>query len=188
MRRAAFLFGEAPMPFDIRVLTDDDLPRAVAISGYSFNAPRNVDNEERTARARKANRPDWYLGTFEDGAMTSMMCMLPVAMYLNGAAIPFGAVSPVATAPEHRRKGHAGQTRPGDPVHPRRAQSHPVDDQAAQGLPADERDGHERDPHLRCRRGDDRHEDAAVDPGAQVPPADPRPSAQAGGRPSPASS
>jgi predicted acetyltransferase len=30
-------------------------------------------------------------------------------MYLNGAAIPFGAVSPVATAPEHRRKGHAGQ-------------------------------------------------------------------------------
>ena len=97
------------MPFEIRTLTDDDLPRAVAISGYSFNAPNHWENDDRIARARKANKPDWYLGTFEDGAMTSMMVMLPVEMYLNGAAIPFGAVSPVATAPEHRRKGHAGQ-------------------------------------------------------------------------------
>jgi len=97
------------MPFEIRTLTDDELPRAVAISGYAFNAPRDLTNDERTARARKANKPDWYLGTFEDSAMTSMMVMLPVEMYLNGAAIPFGAVSPVATAPEHRRKGHAGQ-------------------------------------------------------------------------------
>ena len=97
------------MPFEIRTLTDDELPRAVAISGYAFNAPRDLTIDERAARARKANKPDWYLGTFEDSAMTSMMVMMPVEMYLNGAAIPFGAVSPVATAPEHRRKGHAGQ-------------------------------------------------------------------------------
>nr|AHZ45596.1 GCN5-related N-acetyltransferase [uncultured bacterium] len=97
------------MPFEIRTLTDDDMARAVAISSYSFNAPDHWNNAERIERARKANRPDWYVGTFEDGAMTSMMVILPVEMYLNGAAIPFGAVSPVATAPEHRRKGHAGQ-------------------------------------------------------------------------------
>jgi predicted acetyltransferase len=97
------------MSFEIRVLTDDDLPQAVAISSYAFNAPDHWNNEARVERARNANRPDWYLGTFEDGVMTSMMQMLPVEMYLNGAPIPFGAVSPVATAPEHRRKGHAGQ-------------------------------------------------------------------------------
>ena len=98
------------MTFEIRTLTDDDLPRAVAITRYSFNAPNHWDtSEELVERARKANSPDWYLGTFEDGAMTSMMTMLPMEMYLNGAPIPFGAVSPVATAPEHRRKGHAGR-------------------------------------------------------------------------------
>jgi predicted acetyltransferase len=97
------------MAIDIRVLTDDELPDAVAISAYAFNAPDHWNNEDRIARARRANRADWYLGTFEDGAMTSMMEMLPVEMFLNGAAIPFGAVSPVATAPEHRRKGHAAQ-------------------------------------------------------------------------------
>jgi predicted acetyltransferase len=97
------------MPFEIRTLTDDEHSRAVDISNYSFNAPNHWDNAERIERSRKANQLDWYLGTFEDGAMTSMMVMFPVEMYLNGAAIPFGAVSPVATAPEHRRKGHAGQ-------------------------------------------------------------------------------
>jgi predicted acetyltransferase len=97
------------MTFEIRTLTEDDIPRAVGISAYSFNAPDHWSNEARIERARKAYRPEWYLGTFEDETMTSMMLMLPVEMYLNGAALPFGAVSPVATAPEHRRKGHAGQ-------------------------------------------------------------------------------
>jgi predicted acetyltransferase len=97
------------MSFEIRTLTDDDIPRAVAISGYAFNAPDHWNNDARLDRALKARRADWYLGTFENSAMTSMMTMLPVEMFLNGAAIPFGAVSPVATAPEHRRKGHAGQ-------------------------------------------------------------------------------
>ena len=29
-------------------------------------------------------------------------------MRINGGAIPFGAVSPVANSPLHRRKGHTG--------------------------------------------------------------------------------
>jgi predicted acetyltransferase len=97
------------MTFEIRTLTDADVARAVAISGYAFNAPDHWNNDARLERALEARRADWYLDTFEDGAMTSMMTMLPGEMFLNGAAIPFGAVSPVATAPEHRRKGHAGQ-------------------------------------------------------------------------------
>ncbi len=96
------------MTLEIRTLTDDDLPAATAISSYSFNAP-NRDYSDYTARARRAHKPDWYLGSFEDGVMTAMMVMLPTEMYLNGATIPFGAVSPVATSPEHRRKGHAAQ-------------------------------------------------------------------------------
>jgi predicted acetyltransferase len=97
------------MALEIRTVNDDEIPQAVAISAYAFNAPNHYENEERIERAWRANQADWYLATFQDGVMTSMMVMLPVEMYLNGATIPLGAVSPVATAPEHRRKGHAGQ-------------------------------------------------------------------------------
>ncbi|HEX5370957.1 MAG TPA: GNAT family N-acetyltransferase, partial [Dehalococcoidia bacterium] len=96
------------MSIEIRTLTDDDLPAAVAISSYSFNAP-NRDYSDYLTRARRVGKPEWYLGSFADGDMTAMMVTLPTEMYLNGTTIPFGAVSPVATAPEHRRQGHAAQ-------------------------------------------------------------------------------
>jgi predicted acetyltransferase len=34
--------------------------------------------------------------------------MLPIPMRINGAALSFGAVGPVVTLPQHRRKGHVG--------------------------------------------------------------------------------
>jgi predicted acetyltransferase len=100
------------MAFQIRILNADELEEASRISQYAFNAPARHDDalfQQRIERTRNFYQPDWYLGSFEDGEMTSMMCMIPNQMYINGTALDFGTVSPVASSPLHRRKGHAGQ-------------------------------------------------------------------------------
>jgi predicted acetyltransferase len=100
------------MALEIRILTENEIEEAFRISQYSFNAPARHDEQlfqDRFARGREFYEPDWHLGSFEDGEMTSMMCMIPNQMYINGAALDFGTVSPVASSPLHRRKGHAGQ-------------------------------------------------------------------------------
>jgi predicted acetyltransferase len=95
------------MSFEVRTLTSEEMADAAAISAYAFNAPGRHEMTELAERLRRTSQPDWFLGSFEDGEMTAMMCVLPVEMYLNGGTLPFGAVSPVASSPLHRRKGHA---------------------------------------------------------------------------------
>jgi predicted acetyltransferase len=95
------------MSLEIRTITSDEIEAAERISTEAFGGnSRNMT--EAVERARRFYQPDWYLGAFEDGEMTSMMRILPFAMRINGRAIPFGAVSPVANSPLHRRKGHTG--------------------------------------------------------------------------------
>ncbi len=96
------------MSFEIRKLTLDDLEEAMLLDAHAFGDERRHDVAPQVEKARNRFDSDLYLGVFEDGEMTSMMCTVPVEIYLNGGLIPLGAVSPVANSPLHRRKGHSG--------------------------------------------------------------------------------
>jgi predicted acetyltransferase len=97
------------MAIEIRSLVnEEELDAATRISAQAFASPFRHDMAGSLQRAREASKPEWHLGVFEAGEMTSMMCIIPNEMYINGAALSFGTVSPVASSPLHRRKGHAG--------------------------------------------------------------------------------
>jgi predicted acetyltransferase len=99
------------MGFEIRTITTEEMAEAGAISAYAFGSDRRHDPErmaEAADKARERYSPDWYLGAFEASEMTAMMRIIPSEMHINGGRIGFGAVSPVASLPQHRRKGHSG--------------------------------------------------------------------------------
>jgi predicted acetyltransferase len=97
------------MNLEIRPIRDDEVEQAEAITGYAFNASDRANLQERVERFRRFYSTDWTLAAFEDGGeMTTYMQVLPFVMRINGRGIPFGAVSPVAASPVHRRKGHTG--------------------------------------------------------------------------------
>jgi predicted acetyltransferase len=93
---------------EIRPIKDEDIEQAEAISGYAFNSNDRQNVAQRAEQHRRFYSADWSLAAFEDGEMTTYMRMLPFVMRINGGGIPFGAVSPVAASPLHRRKGHTG--------------------------------------------------------------------------------
>ena len=97
------------MSLEIRPITDDEIERAEFITAYSFNSPRLRDLAAAAEEARRFYRNEWSLASFESGEMTAFIRVLPFAMRINGRGLPFGAVGPVVTAPEHRRKGHVGK-------------------------------------------------------------------------------
>ena len=96
------------MALEIRPITDDEVERAEFITAYSFNSPERRDLAPAVERARRLFPTEWSLASFEDGEMTAFIRVLPLAMRINGHGLPFGAVGPVVTSPEHRRKGHVG--------------------------------------------------------------------------------
>ncbi len=96
------------MSFEIRRLTLNDLEEAMLLDAHAFASERRHDIAPMVERARERFDSDTYLGVFEAGEMTSMMRTVPVQMYLNGGQLALGAVSPVASSPLHRRKGHSG--------------------------------------------------------------------------------
>jgi len=96
------------MTLQIRTLAADEMEEAVRISADAFNSDNRHNLAPSVEQARVFYQPDWHLAAFEDGEMTAMMPMLPFAMRINGRAIPFAAVGPVASSPLHRRKGHTG--------------------------------------------------------------------------------
>ena len=97
------------MSFEVRTLASAaEIAEADLIAAHAFGSSRRHTMGESVERFADKFPPEWYVGAFEDGEMTSMMRTLPVEMYINGAALSFGAVSPVANSPLHRRKGHSG--------------------------------------------------------------------------------
>src|SRR5690606_4877171 len=96
------------MSLDLRVLTEGELPAAESVFAHAFGMPNRHELEDRMERVRERFEPEWYLGAFEGEELTSMMRIIPNEMYINGALISFGTVSPVANSPLHRRKGHTG--------------------------------------------------------------------------------
>ncbi len=96
------------MALEIRPITDDEVERAEFIRAYSFNTPDRFDLTASAERSRRFFPNDWSLAAFDDGEMAAFMRTIPMAMRINGRALSFGAVGPVVSLPQHRRKGHVG--------------------------------------------------------------------------------
>jgi predicted acetyltransferase len=96
------------MTLEIRPITDDEIEQAAFISAYSFNSPDRRDLTRSIDQTRRFYSNDWSLASFEDGEMTAFIRTLPFAMRINGRGLSFGAVGPVVSLPQHRRKGHVG--------------------------------------------------------------------------------
>lgn len=93
---------------EIRVLKADEIEQAETVFAHAFGFANRHDLGEHMERIRQRVEPEWYLGAFEGEELTSMMRIIPNEMYINGAAIGFGTVSPVAGSPLHRRQGYTG--------------------------------------------------------------------------------
>jgi predicted acetyltransferase len=89
---------------DIRVLTADDIERWKLVNSTAFNDPPEV-----TEREVSLYEPDWTLAAFVDGELQACVSSIPFELWLEGAAVPMGGVSSVATMPEYRRQGLAGE-------------------------------------------------------------------------------
>src|SRR6185503_18879483 len=96
------------MAFEVRNLqNDDEMAAASLISSQAFGSPARFDIAPFAEKLRSLYRPEDHIGAFEDGELTAFMHVIPRSMRINGAALGFGAVSPVASSALHRRKGHA---------------------------------------------------------------------------------
>ena len=96
------------MSLEIRPITDDEIEQAEYITAYSFNSARRGDLTEAVEQAKEFYSNDWSLASFEDGEMTAFIRTIPFAIRINGHGLSFGAVGPVVSLPQHRRKGHVG--------------------------------------------------------------------------------
>jgi predicted acetyltransferase len=95
------------MAVEIRSLTQDGLEAAVAMGIRAF-AGAGADVGRDIERQLSLYPPEWYLGAYEGEELAAMMRTLPYAMHLNGGTALMGLVSPVASSPLYRRRGHAG--------------------------------------------------------------------------------
>ena len=95
------------MAVEVRTITQDELEAAVRLGIRAF-AGGTADIERDVEKELSLYPPDWILGAFEGGDLAAMMRVLPSGMYLNGGCISTGIVSPVASSPLYRRRGHAG--------------------------------------------------------------------------------
>ena len=96
------------MSHEIRQITDAEIEEAEFITAYSFNSRDRQDLTQAIERSRRFYPATWSIASFEDGEMTAFIRTIPFAMRLNGRGLPFAAVGPVVSLPQHRRKGHVG--------------------------------------------------------------------------------
>src|SRR3972149_2170664 len=95
------------MPIEIRPVRDDELDRAHFLIAYAFSGDRTDEGRQNMRHVEEMGGPS--LGLYEGGQMVACLRILPLAMLVNGGAIPLGGISAVACLPEHRRRGYVGQ-------------------------------------------------------------------------------
>jgi predicted acetyltransferase len=95
------------MSLEIRPIRESEIEQAEELTAYAFNNTERRDLAALVERA-KLFSVDWSLASFEDGEMTAFVRTVPFAQRINGRGLSFGAVGPVVSAPQHRRKGHVG--------------------------------------------------------------------------------
>jgi len=110
--QAAFDSGaksaDNPMTMDVkyRSLTADDVEQASYVEAVAFYGK---PTPERVETLRKFYPPEWTVGAFVDANLVADVRTVPMARRINGRAIGFGAVGPVACLAGYRRQGHVGK-------------------------------------------------------------------------------
>ncbi len=94
------------MNVQYRVLTRDDLEQAAYLEAVAFY---NQATPERVEQMRRFFPPEWTLGAFVEGRLVADVRTIPMARRINGGAMAFGAVGPVACLSGYRRQGHVGK-------------------------------------------------------------------------------
>ena len=96
----------ASMNVDYRPLTKDDAEQAVEVEALAFYTR---PTPERVEQWRELFQPEWTVGAFIDGKLVADVRTIPMARRINGSAIGFGGVGPVACLAAYRRQGHVGR-------------------------------------------------------------------------------
>jgi predicted acetyltransferase len=96
------------MALEIRPITDEEVEQAEYIRAYAFNQQNRQNLADELEMVRRVFPLEWSLASFEDGEMTAFIRTIPMAMRINGHGLSMGAVGPVVSLPQHRRKGHVG--------------------------------------------------------------------------------
>jgi predicted acetyltransferase len=91
---------------EYRPLTADDVEQSAYVEAVAFYGK---STPERVEQQRKFFPPEWTVGAFVDGKLVADIRTVPMARRINGRAIGFGAVGPVACLAGYRRKGHVGK-------------------------------------------------------------------------------
>ncbi|MDO8616674.1 MAG: GNAT family N-acetyltransferase [Dehalococcoidia bacterium] len=94
------------MSTEYRALTADDYEQAAYLEATAFYGR---STPERVEMLRQFFPPEWTVGAFADGKLVADVRAIPSARRINGGAIGFAAVGPVACLPAYRRQGHVGR-------------------------------------------------------------------------------
>ena len=93
------------MTVEYRVLTPEDIEQSVHVEAVAFYGKVTP---ERVELQRQYLPPDWTVGAFVDGRLVADVRTIPFNRRINGAAVGFGGVGPVACLAQYRRQGHVG--------------------------------------------------------------------------------
>lgn len=93
------------MTAEYRPLTANDLEQAAYVEAVAFYGQ---PSPERVELLRRYFPPEWTVAAFVEGRLVADVRTVPMARRMNGGAIPFGAVGPVACLAGYRRQGHIG--------------------------------------------------------------------------------
>lgn len=94
------------MTVEYRALRAEDVEQAAYLEAVAFYGP---PNPERVELLRKYYLPEWTVAAFVDGTLVADVRTVPMARRMNGGAMPFGTVGPVACLAGYRRQGHVGK-------------------------------------------------------------------------------
>jgi len=91
---------------EFRPLRPEDVEQAAYVEAVAFYRQPTL---RWTELIRRYFPPEWTVGAFVDGRLVADVRTMPTARRINGGAISYGAVGPVACLAEHRRKGHVNR-------------------------------------------------------------------------------
>jgi len=94
------------MPIEIREPGQDELDRFHFLVAYAFTGDRTEEGRQAFLHVEEMSSP---LALYDNGEMAACLRIIHLAMLVNGASLPLGGISAVASLPEHRRKGYIGQ-------------------------------------------------------------------------------
>jgi predicted acetyltransferase len=91
---------------EFRSLRPEDIEQAAYVEAVAFY---RQPTPQRTELFRRYLPPDWTVGAFAEGRLVADVRTMPTARRINGGAISYGAVGPVACLAQHRRKGYVNR-------------------------------------------------------------------------------